>query len=95
MPGQSKSWTAERQLLFLDTLARTRSVSGAAARVGMSRESAYRLRKRREGDLFAAAWERAMMGHTLVNFRRPKSEGSSAAVPSHYRELCDPWSFDG
>lgn len=60
-------WTAERQLRFLDALARTRSGTRAAAFAGMSRESAYRLRNRRDGALFAAAWDRAMKGPTLVN----------------------------
>ena len=52
-------WTPERQLRFLDALARTRSVTRAAAAAGISRESAYRLRDRREGALFAALWDRA------------------------------------
>jgi hypothetical protein len=51
-------WTAERQLRFLDVLARTRSVTRAAAFAGMSRESAYRLRTR--AGLFAALWDRAL-----------------------------------
>lgn len=50
-------WTPERQLRFLETLARTRSVTRAAASAGMSRESAYRLRARRDGALFAAIWD--------------------------------------
>jgi len=54
-------WTAERQLRFLDALARTRSVTRAAAFADMSRESAYRLRSRRDGALFAAAWDRALL----------------------------------
>ena len=53
-------WTGERQLRFLDTLSRTRSVTKAAAAAGMSRESAYRLRERREGALFALLWDRAI-----------------------------------
>ena len=53
-------WTAERQLRFLDTLSRTRSVRAAAQAAGMSRESAYRLRDRRDGALFAALWDRAL-----------------------------------
>ena len=55
-------WTPTRQLAFLDTLARTRSVSAAARSVGMSREGAYRLRRRADGGLFAAAWDRAKRG---------------------------------
>src|SRR5438552_13481847 len=53
-------WTAERQLRFLDTLAATRSITKAAAAAGMSRESAYRLRDRREGALFALLWDQAV-----------------------------------
>jgi hypothetical protein len=66
-------WTAERQLCFLDTLSRTRSARAAAQAAGMSRESAYRLRDRRDGALFAALWDRALAceppaseGHTGV-----------------------------
>ena len=50
-------WTPERQLLFLQALAKTRCVSKAAAHVRMSRESAYRLRSRLAGQLFALAWD--------------------------------------
>ena len=53
-------WTPERQLRFLEALAGTRSISRAAAAAGMSRESAYRLRDRREGALFAALWDREL-----------------------------------
>ena len=60
-------WTPERQLRFLDMLARTRSVTKAARAVGMSRESAHRLRNRDSGGLFRAAWDRALEGHTLAN----------------------------
>jgi hypothetical protein len=58
-------WTAERQLRFLDALRRTRSVTRAARAAGMSRESAYRLRRRKDGALFAAAWDRALEGPAL------------------------------
>jgi hypothetical protein len=54
-------WTPERQLGFLDALARTRSVTAAATSVGMSRESAYRLRARLAGGLFALLWDRALV----------------------------------
>jgi hypothetical protein len=53
-------WTAERQLRFLDGLARTRNVRDAAAHARISRESAYRLRDRREGALFALLWDRIL-----------------------------------
>lgn len=53
-------WTPARQLRFLDMLARTRSVTRAAAAAGMSRESAYRFRNRDPAGLFAAAWNRIL-----------------------------------
>ncbi len=65
-------WTAERQLRFLDALGRTRSVSRAAASVGMSRESAYRLRGR--NPLFAALWDRALEGPALSMSKGHKVE---------------------
>jgi hypothetical protein len=65
-------WTAERQLRFLDALGRTRSVTRAAAAAGRSRESAYRLRNRRDGALFAAAWDRVLKSHKVeARVRRP------------------------
>ncbi|MES2137681.1 MAG: hypothetical protein V4502_11565 [Pseudomonadota bacterium] len=53
-------WTAERQLRFLDALAHTRSITKAATSAGMSRESAYRLRERPDGTLFALLWDRVL-----------------------------------
>ena len=50
------SWTPERQCLFLHWLERTRSATDAAAKAGMSRESAYRLRARGPHGLFALMW---------------------------------------
>ena len=57
---RSDGWTAERQLRFLDALACTRSIAQAATHARMSRESAYRLRDRREGALFALLWDRIL-----------------------------------
>jgi hypothetical protein len=62
--SSGRRWTGERQLIFLDTLAQARSITRAAASAGMSRESAYRLRRRPAGALFAAAWDRVMRGHS-------------------------------
>jgi hypothetical protein len=81
-------WTAERQLGFLAALARTRSVTKATAAVGMSRESAHRLRGRPNAALFAAAWDRAMEGHKLVNFtsRRRTTDGPIfGGIPPKFR----------
>ncbi len=53
-------WTPERQREFIEHLADTGSVTEAASRVGMSEQSAYRLRRRQEAEAFDAAWEAAL-----------------------------------
>ncbi len=53
-------WTVERQRAFIAVLFAKRSVQAAAAAVGMSRESAYRLRCRPGAASFAAAWDAAL-----------------------------------
>ena len=57
-------WDAQRQGRFIGWLAQTGSVSEAAARVGRSRESAYRLRRRADAAGFAAAWDAALAGRS-------------------------------
>jgi hypothetical protein len=52
-------WTPERRARFLDRLSDCGNVRTACARVGMSREAAYRLRRRDE--LFARGWDAALM----------------------------------
>jgi hypothetical protein len=79
-------WTAERQLRFLDTLARIRSIGKAAAAAGMSRESAYRLRERREGALFAALWEEALAFRPAEVHTPPLTDGRiTRLLASHFR----------
>ena len=68
-------WTPARQLAFLENLARTRSVSAAAKSVGMSREGAYRLRRRADARLFAAAWNRAMGARLTALTRTEVDQG--------------------
>jgi hypothetical protein len=72
-------WTIRRQLAFLDALARTRSVTKAARAAGMSRESAYRLRRRPSAALFAAAWDRALQGRAS----RPRKQPSPSPSKGH------------
>ena len=59
--ARKDGWTARRQAGFLAALAITGSVSEAARRVSMARESAYRLRRREGAESFAAAWD-AILG---------------------------------
>ena len=58
--SRSGGWTPRKQAMFLGLLAETRCVRRAAARVGMSRETAYRLRTKPGAASFAHAWDRAM-----------------------------------
>ena len=51
-------WTNSRRVTFFVTLAATGSVTFASASVGMSRKSAYALRKR--DATFASLWQRAI-----------------------------------
>jgi len=53
-------WTAERQIAFIEKLADCSSVTAAARHVGMSRESARRLRRRPCGRSFRDAWDAAL-----------------------------------
>lgn len=55
--GRADGWTPARQVAFLAALAQTRSVAAAARRVGMARETAYRLRRRAGAESFAVAWD--------------------------------------
>src|SRR5687768_9753421 len=53
-------WTRPKMVAFLRELAASQSVSQAAKSVGMSRQSAYKLRTRLAGTPFAMAWEVAL-----------------------------------
>jgi hypothetical protein len=52
-------WTEEKQRRFIEVLADTGVVGHAAKAVGMTRETAYRLRRSVEGAAFARAWDAA------------------------------------
>lgn len=88
-PAKSRfdGWTPARQLAFLETLARTRSVSAAARAVGMSREGAYRLRRRPDAGLFAAAWDRAMGADRVGLTREEVDQG-------HRRVIARGWAVE-
>jgi len=74
-------WTNGRRVTFFVTLAATGSVTFAAASVGLSRKSAYALKKR--DTTFASLWERAL---TMAGKARPaacphRAEGNGNRVP--------------
>lgn len=53
-------WTLTRQRQFVEALTETGSVTAAARSVGMTAQSAYRLRRRDSARDFAAAWDAAL-----------------------------------
>lgn len=53
-------WTPEKQREFIEALADTGSVVGAARAVGLSKQSAYALRRSTGVEGFAAAWDAAI-----------------------------------
>lgn len=57
-PTRRDGWTAERRRRFLEGLAAGLDVSRACTGLGMSREGAYRLRRR--DPAFAQAWDDAL-----------------------------------
>ena len=56
---RADGWTAERQRAFIAALRSRPCIDAAARAVGMSRGSAYRLRRRAGAESFAAAWDAA------------------------------------
>lgn len=67
--ARADGWTPKRQAAFLAQLAITRSVREAARRVGMARETAYRLRTTPSAASFAEAWDR-ILGRSENEARR-------------------------
>lgn len=58
--AQHNGWTPRRQLAFIVALARGSGVDEAARKLGMTRQTAYRLRNREGAESFAAAWDSAL-----------------------------------
>ena len=72
-------WTNARRVTFFVTLAATGSVTFAAASVGMSRKSAYALRKR--DATFASLWQRAVaMRRTTIRAKPTEGNRNCPAV---------------
>lgn len=68
-------WTLSRQAQFIGALAETGPAAAAAARVGMRRESAWRLRSRAGAESFAAVqptWPRHRRAAGMANWDQVK-----------------------
>ena len=68
---RSDGWTAERQRLFLATLADTGCVSVAAKAAEITPRSCYRLRRHPKGAAFAKAWDDALR---VARHRKPVAQ---------------------
>lgn len=58
--ARADGWSEVRQCAFLAELYVTGSVTAAARKIGMTRESAHRLRARAGAESFANAWDRVL-----------------------------------
>ena len=78
LKARHDGWTAARQVRFIEELAATKSIARACRVVGMSRESAYKLRDRAESVQFRLAWNAALR----PEFDRPGPRKPSRSLPS-------------
>lgn len=67
-------WTAKKQYFFILGLARGFTPARAAALLGLTRKSAYALRRKPGGEGFAAAWDAAV---ARARSRRIEAEAAS------------------
>jgi len=76
LPDPSYHWTTRKASVFVSALADLGQGGKAAHAVGMSRQSAYRLRERLgEGSLFARAWD-----HSLAEARKRRRRLAKATA---------------
>lgn len=83
-------WTEEKQRRFIEVLADTGMVGHAAKEVGLTRESAYKLRRAPHAAAFARAWDAARhhAGGTLEDIAFERAiEGREENVFNEYGEV--------
>ena len=82
LPDPAYHWTTYKARVFLGALADLGRVGEAARMVGMSRQSAYRLRARLgEGTLFARAWDQAQAEGRVKRRARRRASRKATALP--------------
>jgi hypothetical protein len=77
---QHAGWTAERQRGFVAALLDGLSPGEAAVRVGLARQSGYRLRARAGAEAFAAAWDRAQEASRRLRALEPAGDHAVALL---------------
>lgn len=92
-PRPGERWTPAKMTAFLRALSATHSVSAAASSVGMSRQSAYRLRTRAKGKAFDIAWDEAFcQSYQNLPFAALERAMNGVEVPHYYKgELIGTW----
>jgi hypothetical protein len=83
LKARHDGWTAARQVRFIEELAATKSIAHACRVVGMSRESAYKLRDRSESVQFRLAWNAALR----PEFDRPCRRKPPRSLPTTVNQL--------
>ncbi|MEQ1497275.1 MAG: hypothetical protein ABL914_01325 [Novosphingobium sp.] len=79
-------WSRAKMARFLGELAATHSVSAAARVVGMSRQSAYRLKARLRDEPFDLAWEAAVQsGYDALHQAALDRALNGVEVPVHHK----------
>lgn len=77
-------FTPERRAVFLEALADGATVERAAALAGISTNTAYNLRNRREGRAFDLAWEAAIRRGRKVVADRLRDRGIEGQIATRY-----------
>ena len=84
--NRRSGWTEARQRGFIAALARGGSVRAAAAHVGLSARTAYRLLDAEDADSFAAAWDQALdIGRARVQADALERAMNGSFVPVYRR----------
>jgi hypothetical protein len=84
--NRRSGWTEARQRAFIAALARCGSVKAAAAHVGLSARTAYRLLDCNGADSFAAAWDQALdIGRERVRAEALERAMNGSFVPVYRR----------
>ena len=79
-------WTPEKQRRFVEHLADCGCVSHAAQHVGMTKQSAYALRRRAPNSMFAYAWDAAItLARGMLHDAAMERALEGAAVPVFHR----------
>jgi hypothetical protein len=82
LPDPSYHWTTRKVRVFLGALADLGRVGEAARAVGMSRQSAYKLRERLgSGTLFARAWDEARAQGRRKRLARRSAARKATGLP--------------